>query len=100
VLAAAIPILTILTCATETNAQSRTLSNSRSPPPRGRLCLFSVSLLGTGGDFLCRQPAQRVVTDTACKAYVPIRYSRKDTPETVRQVREHNAAFDALCKPK
>jgi hypothetical protein len=29
---------------------------------------------------------------------VPILYSRKDTPATIQQVREHNAAFDALCK--
>ena len=37
------------------------------------------------------------VTDTSCLAYEPIRYSRKDTAETIRQAREHNAAWDALC---
>lgn len=37
-------------------------------------------------------------TDTSCQAFEPIRYSRKDTDETQRQVREHNAAWDALCK--
>jgi hypothetical protein len=27
-----------------------------------------------------------------------IRYSRTDTEETRRQIMEHNAAWDALCK--
>lgn len=37
-------------------------------------------------------------TDTACLAFQPITYSAsQDTPETVRQVREHNAAYDAVC---
>ena len=86
VLVAAIPILTILTGATE--AATR------------RLCLLELSLLGTGAALLCEQPTSRVVTDTACKAYVPIRYSRRDTPDTIRQAREHNAAYDVLCKAK
>lgn len=34
----------------------------------------------------------------SCLAYEPIRYSRSDTAETRRQIIEHNAAFDALCK--
>jgi hypothetical protein len=38
------------------------------------------------------------VTDTSCGAFDPIRYSRKDTPATIQQAREHNAAYDALCK--
>ena len=85
-LATAIPILMILTCGTD--AAER------------RLCLVELSLLGTGGALQCEQPAQQVVVDTSCKAFAPIRYSRKDTPESVRQIREHNAAFDALCKRK
>jgi hypothetical protein len=31
---------------------------------------------------------------------VPILYSRQDTPGTISQAREHNAAWDALCKTK
>jgi hypothetical protein len=38
------------------------------------------------------------VTDTSCRSFVPILYSRKDTAGTIQQAREHNAAFDALCK--
>jgi hypothetical protein len=37
--------------------------------------------------------------DTACAAFQPITYSAAgDTPETVTQVRQHNAAWKALCK--
>lgn len=36
--------------------------------------------------------------DTACTAFVPITYSAAgDTPETVTQVRGHNAAYRAIC---
>jgi hypothetical protein len=37
--------------------------------------------------------------DTACTAFQPIRYSASlDTPETVTGVRQHNAAWVALCR--
>jgi hypothetical protein len=37
--------------------------------------------------------------DTACTAFQPITYSAAyDTPETATQVRQHNAAWTALCK--
>ncbi|HKJ73894.1 MAG TPA: hypothetical protein VKA19_07235 [Alphaproteobacteria bacterium] len=35
---------------------------------------------------------------TSCIVFGPIRYSQNDTPETKRQVRGHNAAWDAICK--
>lgn len=37
------------------------------------------------------------VVDTSCKAFVPITYSSKDTPETVKEVRAHNRVYDRLC---
>lgn len=41
----------------------------------------------------------KTVTDTACTAFVPIYYSpATDSPETVTQVRQHNAAWSSLCK--
>lgn len=46
----------------------------------------------------CATTTRTVVTDTSCRGFVPILYSRKDTAGTVQQVREHNAAWDALCK--
>jgi len=33
----------------------------------------------------------------ACSAFEPIRWSVKDTDETIRQVKEHNAAWRAVC---
>lgn len=39
------------------------------------------------------------VVDTACQSFGPITFSAKsDTPETVRQVRSHNAAWQAICQ--
>ncbi len=38
-------------------------------------------------------------TDVACLWDAPIRYSSRDTPETIQQVREHNAALAAVCTP-
>lgn len=38
-------------------------------------------------------------TSGACVAFSPITFSAaRDTPETIRQVRGHNAAWDAICK--
>jgi hypothetical protein len=33
----------------------------------------------------------------SCAAFQPIRWSRRDTDETIRQAKEHNAAWKALC---
>jgi hypothetical protein len=63
-----------------------------------RVCVFDLQLFGVGKGILCEQPARQVVVDTACQAFEPIRYSRDDTAETVKQVRAHNAAWNALCK--
>ncbi|HEX2888089.1 hypothetical protein [Vineibacter terrae] len=39
------------------------------------------------------------VIDTACQSFTPITYSAsRDTPDTVLQVRRHNAAWDTICK--
>lgn len=45
----------------------------------------------------CRTEIPTAVTDTSCLAFEPITYSRKDTPITAVQIRQHNAAFNALC---
>jgi hypothetical protein len=64
-----------------------------------RVCLLDLQLLGTGMGILCDAPAGAAVIDTACAAFEPITYSLKDdSPKTRDQVREHNAAWDALCK--
>ena len=37
------------------------------------------------------------VNAVACGAFRPITWSRGDTDTTLRQVHEHNAAWEALC---
>lgn len=37
-------------------------------------------------------------TDAACLIFQPVTYSTADTPETVRQILGHNAAWGSLCK--
>lgn len=89
VLATAIPILMIPISATE--AQER------------RICLVDLQLLGAGAGLLCtgeEEPRPQPVIDTSCTAFEPVRYSRNDTEETKREIRAHNAAWDALCKGK
>ena len=46
----------------------------------------------------CATTTASVGTDAvACYAFEPIRWSKKDTDETIRQVKEHNAAWVAVC---
>ncbi len=85
-LAMATLILMILMSATE--------AGERRP-----ICLLDVQILGTGTGLICEDgDVSPKVVDTSCQAFEPIRYSKKDTDETIRQAREHNAAWDALCK--
>lgn len=46
----------------------------------------------------CVTTTASVGTDAvACSAFEPIQWSKKDTDKTVRQVKEHNAAWKAVC---
>lgn len=45
----------------------------------------------------CQSTTPTSVIDTSCLAMEPITYSRLDTAATVTQVRQHNAAYKALC---
>ncbi len=57
-------------------------------------CTFMV--LGIG--LLCSAPDKQVTAiDTTCQAFEPIRWSRRDTDKTIRQAKEHNAAWVRLC---
>jgi hypothetical protein len=39
-----------------------------------------------------------IAPDSACLAFAPITFSAStDSTETVRQIREHNAAWRAIC---
>jgi hypothetical protein len=47
----------------------------------------------TMGSVVTSQDSIRV----ACQSFNPIRWSKQDTPLTIAQVREANAAWQALC---
>lgn len=67
------------------------------PLMRLALALTAIPILA-GCQTLTGATNLRVV-DTSCQAFRPITYSSRDTAETQREVRGHNAAWDALCKP-
>jgi uncharacterized lipoprotein YajG len=50
----------------------------------------------TMGSVVTSQDSIRV----ACQSFNPIRWSKQDTPLTIAQVREANAAWQALCGKK
>jgi hypothetical protein len=61
-----------------------------------RAAPLPISLLILSG---CTTTTASVGNDVvACSAFEPIRWSRKDTAETIRQAKEHNAAWKAICK--
>lgn len=47
--------------------------------------------------FACSAPDVQVDAARFCRTAAPITYSAKDTPETRRQVRAHNAKGVAAC---
>lgn len=58
-----------------------------------RLCALALLLI-----LVACKTTQTTVTDTSCTAFRKITYSASgDTAITVQQIREHNAAWDALC---
>jgi hypothetical protein len=62
-----------------------------------RAALLPMPLLILPG---CATTTVSVGTDAvACSAFEPIRWSNKDTDDTIRQAKEHNAAWSAVCGP-
>jgi hypothetical protein len=60
---------------------------------RAALLLMPFAIL-TG----CATTTASVGSDVvACSAFEPIRWSKRDTDETIRQAKEHNAAWAAVC---
>lgn len=74
------------------------MKGSRRRSPRAPAC--AVALLLAMAPTACRTTATGV-TERAdrweCLAFRPIRWSREDTRETIDQIAEHNAVWDALC---
>ncbi len=63
---------------------------------RGVLLLMPLTILPG-----CATTMASVETDAvACSAFEPIRWSKKDTADTIRQVKEHNAAWSTICIKK
>ena len=49
----------------------------------------------------CATTTASVGTDAvACSAFEPIRWSKKDTNDTIRQAKEHNAAWASICRSR
>lgn len=60
---------------------------------RMHACVLGLTLCLVG----CATTTGSVATDVSCEAFEPILWSEKDTDETIRQIREHNAVWVALC---
>jgi len=41
---------------------------------------------------------ETVKNDLSCEAFEPISWSNKDSIKTIKQIIEHNAAWNELCK--
>jgi hypothetical protein len=60
-----------------------------------RAALLPMPLLILSG---CATTTASVGTDAvACSAFEPIRWSKKGSDDTIRQVKEHNAAWMTIC---
>lgn len=46
----------------------------------------------------CQTTTPTVATKGACSIFPAITYSSRDTPETVTQIRRHNAGRDTYCE--
>ena len=75
---------------------------SRSSGRIRRLMLCAaLTLLVSGCQMLAQTTTPTAATDpltVACKAFRPVTYSSRDTPQTQLEVRQHNAVYDELCK--
>jgi hypothetical protein len=58
-----------------------------------KLAMLAVPLMVAA----CQTTTPTSVIDTSCLAMEPITYSRADTAATATQIRQHNAAYKALC---
>lgn len=61
------------------------------------MCAKLVTLAATLILAACQTTTPTSVIDTSCLAMEPITYSRSDTAATAKQIRQHNAAYKALC---
>jgi hypothetical protein len=64
--------------------------------PAMAACSHLTRILGTTD--APAETASAAIVAQVCETFQPIRYSRNDTATTQQQVREHNAAWDELCR--
>lgn len=61
-----------------------------------RKCVFTAMIL-MGILTGCVKVTAFDVTELSCKSYGPIHWSLKDTDQTIAAIKQHNAAWLALC---
>lgn len=62
---------------------------------KAQLRIAIVTML-TGGLTACRT-TDIAATDLSCDVFSPIIWSKQDSVQTAKQIREHNAAWVSLC---
>ena len=101
-LALTLVIPTLTTARAETDTLVSSSSRSADTPRRlsRRFCALGLSIFGMGVELICSGPKGTDVIDTTCQAFERIRWSGRDTAQTIRQAKEHNAAWMAICGRK
>ncbi len=66
-------------------------------PWRGRSALAVMLTVATLMLSACATTTGSGGTDVFCRSTKPLRWSKADTDETIRQAKAHNAAGRALC---
>lgn len=77
------------------NSKPNRKSEWRKLMPLALLLTLATPLAGCATTMGFSVPIKFV--DTSCKAFKPISWSKKDTDQTIREVKSHNAAYKALC---
>lgn len=75
------------------------MPRSQLPTKLGLTCailILAIPLASCATTTDIAAPTDRV----ACQAFKPIYWSGKDTPATAAEVKEHNAAWKAICAAK
>ncbi len=68
------------------------------PMPRASMLLFVMLTLSGCGTTTGSAVIEPVAgADTFCRVAKPITWSSRDTDETIREVKAHNAVFARLC---
>lgn len=67
---------------------------------RARLCALTLPLVLTACATTTASvaPTEPPPKPSACAVFSPIYWSAKDTDDTIKQAKAHNAAWKALCR--